>query len=63
MGNTARTMAYGTFGTISGAAATLPNYVGNYDDLSDVATGAILGGSIFSILGRAQGADFQHYKK
>lgn len=63
MGTTARTMAYGTFGTISGAAATLPNYVGNYDDLSDVATGAILGGSIFSILGRAQGADFQHYKK
>lgn len=62
MGTTARTAAYGTFGTISGTAATLPNYLGNYDDPSDVAAGAILGGSIFSILGRARGKDFQHYK-
>lgn len=63
MGTTARTMAYGTFGTISGAAATLPNYLGNYDDPSDVATGALLGGSIFSILGKARGKDYQHYSR
>lgn len=58
-----RTLVYGAFGTASGIAATAPNYAYNYDDASNVMIGALLGGSVFSILGAAKGADFANYQK
>ena len=58
LGTLGRATAYGAMGAVGGVAATAPNAAWNYDDASNVAVGAILGGSIFSLLGIAKGKDF-----
>ena len=63
LGTLGRATAYGAMGAVGGVAATAPNAAWNYDDASNVAVGAILGGSIFSLLGIAKGKDFQYFQK